>query len=335
MGTFKNVYNNFYWHVEHEDYSLMFIIKLLGLFYVLKFIWWLVSSFLQSIVCKLVSFVYKPNLRKYGTWAVVTGSTDGIGKAYAIELAKRNMDIVLISRNVDKLNRTADEIRKIAPVQIKVIEADFTQGLQVYNHIEKELADLDIGILVNNVGIAPVHPTFRKLEDTSKEQLYNEVLVNNGAPSQMTRIVLPQMKHKKRGMIVFVGSIISVFECPYFTNYSGTKAFISQFANCIHREINHHNIHTQYLLPSITDTNLSKGNHVMTKLGASIRTFAYPSASTYACWAIDTLGWCRIAPGYWFFDFTYVFAILAENLMIFRFLGRPVLQLCYGRKVIN
>ncbi|KAL1463114.1 hypothetical protein WDU94_014900 [Cyamophila willieti] len=246
METFENMYNNFFWHVEHafehEDYSLMLFIKLLGLFYIFKFIWWLVSSYLQSTVFKLISFVYKPNLKKYGNWAVVTGATDGIGKAYAIELAKRNMDLVLISRNIDKLNTTADEICKIAPVQIKVIKADFSQGLQVYDHIEQELKHLDVGILVNNVGIASVHPSFRKLEDTSKEQLYNEVIVNNGATSQMTRILLPQMKHRKRGMIVFVGSIASLFPIPYFTNYSGTKAFISHFANCIHREVQHHNI---------------------------------------------------------------------------------------------
>lgn len=76
---------------------------------------------------------------------------------------------------------------------------------------------------VNNVGIAPPHPTFRKFDDISKEHLYNEITVNTGAPSQMTRMLLPHMKQRKRGMIVFVSSIVQVFKSPYFVNYSGTK----------------------------------------------------------------------------------------------------------------
>ncbi|XP_026687573.1 very-long-chain 3-oxoacyl-CoA reductase, partial [Diaphorina citri] len=233
---------------------------------------------------------------------VVTGSTDGIGKAYAIELAKRKMDLVLISRTLQKLNDTANEIRKQYDVEVKIIQADFSEGLQVYAHIEKELQDMDVGILVNNVGIAPPHPTFRKFDDISKEHLYNEITVNTGAPSQMTRMLLPHMKQRKRGMIVFVGSIVQVFKSPYFVNYSGTKAFVGHFVNCLTREISHHNIQTQILIPSVVDTNMSKGDHFMRKMHDWLRAFAYPTATTYASWAICTLGWCKFATGYWFFD---------------------------------
>jgi hypothetical protein len=83
-------------------------------------------------------------------WAIVTGSTDGIGKAYAMELAKKNFNIVLISRSSDKLNEVANEIRqKYDNVEVKAISFDFTNPkLQDYeNAIFNPLKDIEIGIL--------------------------------------------------------------------------------------------------------------------------------------------------------------------------------------------
>ena len=66
------------------------------------------------------------NLKKYGSWAVVTGCTDGIGKAYAQRLAKQGLNVVLISRSADKLKELSDELTKKYSIQTKIISADFT-----------------------------------------------------------------------------------------------------------------------------------------------------------------------------------------------------------------
>lgn len=66
------------------------------------------------------------NLKKYGSWAVVTGCTDGIGKAYAEKLAKKGLNIVLISRSQNKLDELAKEIQSKFNVETKTIAADFT-----------------------------------------------------------------------------------------------------------------------------------------------------------------------------------------------------------------
>jgi 17beta-estradiol 17-dehydrogenase / very-long-chain 3-oxoacyl-CoA reductase len=66
------------------------------------------------------------NLKKYGSWAVVTGCTDGIGKAYAESLAKKGLNIVLISRTLEKLQEQAKSIQEKYKVETKVISADFT-----------------------------------------------------------------------------------------------------------------------------------------------------------------------------------------------------------------
>ena len=83
-------------------------------------------------------------------WAVVTGSTDGIGKAYAFELAKKNFNLVLISRSIDKLNEVSKEItQKFDHIQVKTIAFDFTNtNLADYEAtIFSVLGELEVGLL--------------------------------------------------------------------------------------------------------------------------------------------------------------------------------------------
>lgn len=82
------------------------------------------------------------------------------GKAYAIALAKKGMNVVLVSRTASKLASTAEEIAKVAQVKTKCITADFSGGAEIYDSIEKELNGLDIGILINNVGMSYEYPEF-------------------------------------------------------------------------------------------------------------------------------------------------------------------------------
>ncbi|XP_063110087.1 17-beta-hydroxysteroid dehydrogenase type 3-like [Cavia porcellus] len=106
-------------------------------------------------------------LRAQGAWAVVTGATSGIGKAYAHELARRGLDIVLISRSLSKLEQEAREIERLHGRSTRIIQADFTGGLEIYGAIEAGLRGLEIGVLVNNVGMAygGRGGVFRKLLD--------------------------------------------------------------------------------------------------------------------------------------------------------------------------
>ncbi|VDP94973.1 unnamed protein product [Echinostoma caproni] len=72
-------------------------------------------------------FSKRHNLKKAGEWAIVTGATDGIGKAYAQELARDGLNIMLISRNMEKLESVAKEIQDAHNVKTKVVQCDFTQ----------------------------------------------------------------------------------------------------------------------------------------------------------------------------------------------------------------
>uniref|UniRef100_A0A803TMZ4 Hydroxysteroid 17-beta dehydrogenase 3 n=1 Tax=Anolis carolinensis TaxID=28377 RepID=A0A803TMZ4_ANOCA len=89
-----------------------------------------------------------------GEWAVITGAGDGIGRAYSIELAKRGLNIVLISRTFQKMQRVALDIEQTTGQRVKIIQADFTK-MDIYSDIEKSLQGLEVGIL----GKCPSHLT--------------------------------------------------------------------------------------------------------------------------------------------------------------------------------
>uniref|UniRef100_A0A915KC79 Uncharacterized protein n=1 Tax=Romanomermis culicivorax TaxID=13658 RepID=A0A915KC79_ROMCU len=89
------------------------------------------------------------NLYGYGHWAVITGSTDGIGKGYAKELARRHMNLLLISRNAEKLDSTKKEIAdECKEIEIRTLAFDFgSADLPAYQVVKDAIKDLDIGVL--------------------------------------------------------------------------------------------------------------------------------------------------------------------------------------------
>uniref|UniRef100_A0AC34R990 Uncharacterized protein n=1 Tax=Panagrolaimus sp. JU765 TaxID=591449 RepID=A0AC34R990_9BILA len=101
------------------------------------------------------------NILSGTNWAIITGSTDGIGKVYALELAKQGFDIILISRTKSRLEATKNEIIENYPkIKVEMIVFDFCQDdVKVYNsQLFDKLKKFDIGILVNNVGMAYDYP---------------------------------------------------------------------------------------------------------------------------------------------------------------------------------
>jgi len=84
---------------------------------------------------------------RYGQWAIVTGATDGIGKEYAKELARLGVNIILISRNIDKLTQVAQEIEAEFHVDTQVVQVDFSAGRSIFEKIAESIQGKEIGIL--------------------------------------------------------------------------------------------------------------------------------------------------------------------------------------------
>jgi 17beta-estradiol 17-dehydrogenase / very-long-chain 3-oxoacyl-CoA reductase len=147
------------------------------------------AALLYRLLCPV-----KLDIKKFGEWALVTGSTDGIGKAYAVELAKRGLNVILISRTKEKLEQVANEIQsKYSNVHVKTIAIDFTKDSSIYTTIREEIRGLDIGVLINNVGMSYDYPEFfDKVEDNAK-LVNNMFICNVDSFDYLTQIFLPAL----------------------------------------------------------------------------------------------------------------------------------------------
>ncbi|KAM7041478.1 very-long-chain 3-oxoacyl-CoA reductase [Acridotheres tristis] len=224
-----------------------------------------------------------------GAWAVVTGATDGIGKAYAEELAKRGMKVVLISRSKEKLDQVSTEIREKYKVETKVIVADFGERKDIYNGIKAGLEGLEIGVLVNNVGMSYAYPEYFLDIPELEKTIDKMVNINIMSVCEMTRLVLPGMLERSKGIILNIASASGMCPTPLLTLYSATKAFVDYFSQGLHAEYKSKGIIVQSVLPYYVATKMSK-----------IRkpTLDKPSPETYVRAALGTVGLQSRTNGY-------------------------------------
>ncbi|XP_058386969.1 very-long-chain 3-oxoacyl-CoA reductase-like [Diceros bicornis minor] len=227
-----------------------------------------------------------PWLRAHGAWAVVTGATSGIGRAYAHELARRGLNIVLISRSLSKLEHEAKEIERLHGRITRIIQADFTGGLEIYGAIEAGLKDLEIGILVNNVGMQYTHGLKKLLDcDNVAKRLLDIINCNILSVVQMTGIVLPQMVTRGKGIIINISSGSETRPCPLLAVYAATKAFVRSFSMAVGAEYFSQGVDVQTVSPYAVSTNMTQNIH----WGVNAEDFARQ--------ALDTLGLTSHTPG--------------------------------------
>uniref|UniRef100_A0A8C4Y591 3-ketoacyl-CoA reductase n=1 Tax=Gopherus evgoodei TaxID=1825980 RepID=A0A8C4Y591_9SAUR len=214
-----------------------------------------------------------------GAWAVVTGATDGIGKAYAEQLAKHGMNVALISRSQEKLEQVASEIKEKFKVETKIIAADFGEREDIYSRIKAGLEGLEIGVLVNNVGISYTYPEYF-LDVPDLDNTINKMIKINivSVCKVMTVFSLP---FRSTGIILNISSGAGMYPSPLLTLYSATKAFVDFFSRGLHAEYKSKGIIVQSVLPYFVATKMSK-----------IRkpTFNKPSPETFVRAALGTIG---------------------------------------------
>ncbi|KAL1824665.1 hypothetical protein ACET3Z_011443 [Daucus carota] len=273
-------------------------------------------------VCKLlfsfIKWVYvnflRPgkNLKNYGSWALITGPTDGIGKAFAFQLAKKGLNLVLVGRNPDKLKRVSDEIlTKEGNTKIKTVVLDFSGDLSDgLKRIGEVIDGLDVGVLINNVGCC--YPYAKYLHELDEKLLADLIKINIEGTTKVTRAVLPGMLKRKRGAIVNIGSGGStVPSYPLYTIYGAAKGYIDQFSK---------NLYVEYKKSGI-DVQCQTPFYVATKM-ASIRksSLIVPSSDGYVRAALRWIGYEPHCNPYWPHSVMWSFANSAPEFMIEAFI---------------
>lgn len=176
---------------------------------------------------------FKVDYRKrYGQWAVISGSTDGIGLAMARELAERGHSIVVMGRNHEKLAKTKASLLaepNVGDVETVCCDLSDVSAANIA-HLEASLAPdtRDIGILINNAGVSPPYGRAFTNHDAAEFQ----VAINIGVIMyvQLTRMVLPGMLKRSRGLIVNVSSCLGRQPTPFMGVYPVVKRFVNAFS---------------------------------------------------------------------------------------------------------
>lgn len=206
------------------------------------------------------------NFKKYGAkqgcWAVVTGASDGIGREYSYQLAKRGLNVLLVSRTLSKLEILAAEIESKYKVKTKVLSFDASNDLDKnYKSLDEALMGLPVTVLVNNVGQSHSIPV--SFLETSEKEMMDIITINNIATLKITKTILPNIlksskEHHVRGLILTMGSFGGLIPSPLLATYSGSKAFLQSWSAALAGELAENNVDVQLVISYLVTSAMSK-----------------------------------------------------------------------------
>lgn len=196
---------------------------------------------------------------KYGSTALVTGASSGIGEAFARELAARGLDLILVARREEILTRLAGELAQKHGVKVLVIAQDLAEP-DAAEKIHRRVTEsgLTVDILVNNAG-------FGVYEEFGTKDLATDLAmidVHCRAVTALTHYFLPPMRDRRRGAVIIISSVLAVMPAPYLSIYAATKAFDLSFGESLYGELKPYGVDALAVMPTLTETGFHAGANV-------------------------------------------------------------------------
>ncbi|KMQ69001.1 short-chain dehydrogenase [Chryseobacterium sp. FH2] len=186
------------------------------------------------------------------SYAVVTGSSQGLGKAFAESLAKKNINVILISLPNQHLKEVSEEISEKFNVKTYYYEVDLSMNENVLKLTAWLNKLFDIHILINNAGLGGT----RKFLDASPNYINNILQVNVMATSLMTHQLLPNLLKQPQAYILNVSSMAAFSPIGFKTVYPASKTFVHSFSRGLHEELKDTNVFVSVVNPGAMKTNI-------------------------------------------------------------------------------
>ena len=198
------------------------------------------------------------------------------------------MNVVLISRTESKLQEVKKEIMdKYSGVEVSYVVCDYSKfDKPAQDNVAKAITDLEIGVLVNNVGVSYRYPQF--FDELTDEEVQNLMTMNIDSVVWMTRMVLPGMLARRKGTIVNVSSASAMYTLPLLAEYSGAKSFVERFSRALNAEYKSKGVTCQCQVPF----------YVATKLAKMRKSMMVPSPNQFVALAMKWIGHsdCVVSP---------------------------------------
>jgi short-subunit dehydrogenase len=194
--------------------------------------------------------IYHMETANSSKYALITGATSGIGFELAKLFAADNYNLVIVSRDEDKLKATALLLQekgiKVIPIAKDLFDPE--EAFALYAELTAE--GIHIDVLVNNAG----QGVYGEFEDTDIDRELDIIHLNISSLVALTKLFLKDMTSRKAGKILNLASIASKVPGPWQAVYHGTKAFVLSFTEAIREELRDSGVTVTALMPGVTDT---------------------------------------------------------------------------------
>ena len=180
------------------------------------------------------------------SWALVTGATAGIGESFTRLLAENNYNIVLVARDMPRLQERASQLQSQFNVQTHIIQADLSTDAGC-SAVEEYITNNQIDVLINNAGFG-INKAFTMSELKAEQEMF-DVLVRT--PMRLMHIVLPGMKQRNKGVLINVSSVAGYIAGG---SYSAAKSYLTVISESLHTELAGTNVKISALCPGFTRT---------------------------------------------------------------------------------
>lgn len=222
----------------------------------------------------------------YGTYALVTGASEGIGRSFAIELAKRGLNVLLVARRADVLNNLSQELESKYGVLCPVLVADLSNEGDLDNVIQHS-QKLDIGLVVCNAGFGTAG--YFLANDLEIEM--NMLRVNCTAVARMVHVLGQQLQARGKGGMILMSSIVATQGVPRSANYAASKAYVHSLGEALQEEWNGSGIDLLVVAPGPVATGFSKRSKMQMGQAATPDVVAFESIEALGRKKIIHPGW--------------------------------------------
>jgi short-subunit dehydrogenase len=202
--------------------------------------------------------------KKYGPWALVVGSSEGVGASFATKLAARGFNLVLTARRAETLEPLADELRGLGR-EIRTISLDLTEPDALAN-VRTVTDDIEVGLLVYVAGVVATHGDFVRQDADLHRRL---VAINVTGQMDFTRHYGAAMCDRGRGGMIVVGSMGSFIGSPNLSAYCAVKAFSRIFCEGLWLECANHGVDVLHMCIGFTATPAMRRIGIDTSMAAS------------------------------------------------------------------
>ena len=191
------------------------------------------------------------NLIDYMNIALVTGAANGLGKAYAIELAKSGYHTLLLDLPQTGLESLCNKIVNEFGTQSVFYEIDLTQTKQIIEVCQKINEQYEVSILINNAGIGGT----RRFDEVDSDYLNTMMQLNIKAPTLLTKLLVPNLQKQTKAFVLNVSSMAAFSPMPYKTIYPASKSYLLSFTRSLQEEYRSSTICFSVVTPGPMNTN--------------------------------------------------------------------------------